>query len=72
MNRYSYEELKAAALSPDATPADLEALARWFIMYDMEDWNGECFKIDSTHDLYPVHGEATEYDEHPIVGWEIR
>ena len=39
-NRYSYEELKEAALAPGATQEDLAALADWFYSYDMRDWNG--------------------------------
>lgn len=72
MNRYSYEDLKAAALSPNATPADLQALADWFSQYDMADWNGEYFEIDSNNRLFPIYGEEDECGDIPVVGWEVR
>ena len=67
---YDYEELAAKALETNAT-ADLEALGEWFNQYGRDYWNGECYTIDSSHDLFPIYEEVEE-DDFQIVGYEIR
>ena len=68
---YNYDELAERALRFDAAPEDINALAEWFERYGYRFWNGECFEIDATHSLYPIH-EETAPDEWEIVGYEIR
>lgn len=68
--KYNYEELRAAAIAPDATAKDLEALADWFQEYDTNAWNGEYYDADG-YRLYPVYKE-TEPDEYEVSGWELR
>lgn len=70
-NRYAYEDLEKKALSANATDADIQALADWFIQYGNDFWTGECFIVNSNHALYPIYREVGE-DEFKIEGWEIR
>ena len=58
---YTYQELRAAAMSDAATAADRIRLFNWFEREDMADWNGECFDMDDGLSLYPVY--EYEYDE---------
>ena len=71
MNYYSYEELAAKALAPNAAQADIDELGEWFQQYGMMYWNGQCFNIDKTHDLYPVY-EENEDGDIDIVCYEVR
>lgn len=69
----SFEELKGAALAPDATQADIDALGEWFEQEanDLHYWNGECWAVDRKLDLnlYPalIHDEA--HDIWETVGY---
>lgn len=65
---YNYKSLVAAALAPNATQADIDALGEWFRAYDQRDWNGECYYVDATHRLYPIYREIGE-DDYDIVGY---
>lgn len=71
MNRYSYEELEAKAMRPDASQEDIENLADWFWHYGENYWNGEYFGIDETHVLVPIYEEVAD-GEFEIVRHEIR
>ena len=62
VNRYSYEELKNAAIGHE-TAENLNALGEWFEQYGMDYWNGECFDVDSSHSLYPIHKCIDEENE---------
>ena len=71
INRYSYAELKARALSPDATQEDLKALAAWFDEYDPRSWNGEVYDVDG-RSLKPIYQLAdAETEDYTIVGYEL-
>lgn len=75
MNRYSYQELRAAALSPDATQDDLNALGEWFEMYGHsapDAWNGEYWDVDDGNRLFPIYSEPTEDGDFDIIGYELR
>lgn len=69
---YEYEELKNAALAPNATQEDINALGKWFMCYGSRYWNGEYYEIDNHHRLF----EVLEYDgdemDYVLVGYEIR
>lgn len=72
---YTYQELRAAAISPSATADDRLRLYRWFENNDMRDWNGECFDMDDGLSLYPVYDEIEDEDgeiEYKLVDAEIR
>ena len=71
MSRYSYEELKAKALAPDAEQHDIDNLGDWFVLYGDNYWNGEYFEIDSYNRLYPIY-EEDEDGELVMLGFEIR
>ena len=63
---YNYKPLVAAALSPNATQADIDALGEWLHAYDRDSWNGECYHVDATHQLYPI--SRVGYEDYDIVG----
>ena len=74
---YAYKELRAAAVSADATQEDIEDLVRWLRTYDSDSWNGESYDIDDGLRLFPVY----DFDSHTQeeiddgidpCGWEIR
>lgn len=75
VNYYSYKELEAAALA-DASEENLAALGEWFERFGSMFSNGECYKVNADHDLYPVYedhfDEDGEFDYAEIVGWELR
>lgn len=60
--RYQFDELRDAALSPDATQNDINALGEWFQRYGYSDWNGEYFDVDGVNRLRPVYIEAEDGD----------
>lgn len=64
----TYNELKEKALAFNATQEDINALGEWFSRHGMSYWNGECFHVDSDHNLYPIHKEIG-YDEYELVGY---
>ena len=68
---YSYDELLGKALSTNATAEDLNNLGEWFNRYGRMYWNGECYEIDSTHNLYPIWHYVGD-DDIEIIGYEIR
>lgn len=65
---YNYKSLVAAALAPNATQPDIDALGEWFRAYDQRDWNGEFYAVDAAHHLYPISREVGE-DDYDIVGY---
>lgn len=60
MNYYSFEELKAQALAPNATQEAIEELNDWFSEHGYMYWNGEYFEIDDNHRLYHVFTETDD------------
>lgn len=64
----TFSELKEKALAFNATQEDINALGEWFSRHGMSYWNGECFHVDSDHNLYPIHKEIG-YDEYELVGY---
>lgn len=72
VGRYNYEELYAAAVAPDATMDDIDALGEWFSRYGDSYWRGEYYELDHGYRLYPVYEGDIENDQYDIVGWEIR
>lgn len=68
-NRYDYSELRAKAISREATQEDMEDMARWFDKYDIADWNGEYYDLDG-YKLRPIYGE--DDDGEPVFDhWEV-
>ena len=72
MNRYSYEELRAAATADGATEQDVNALGEWFERYGQTCWNGEYYDADDGLRLFPVVAWDDEEDQGEIVGYEFR
>ena len=75
MNRYSYQELREAALSPAATQENINALGEWFERYGHENpdfWNGEYWDADDGMRLFPVYTDPDEYGDSDIIGYEFR
>ena len=70
MNRYSFEELYAAASKTDSTVADRIALVNWCEQYDMSSWNGECFDLGDGYSLYPIYEE--DDGDFTLIDAEIR
>ena len=68
--RYQFDELRAAALAPDATQANIDALGHWFETYGMADWNGEYFDVDGTNRLRPITTQ-TEDGDFSTTGYEL-
>lgn len=71
--RYDWEEVKSAALSPNATADDVDALGEWLERYDMLSFNGEYYDLGDGLRLYPVY-EINDRDGDFLgfVGWEVR
>ena len=72
---FTYQELRAAAISNSATAEDRLRLYRWFENYDMGDWNGEYFDMDDGLRLFPVYEEIEDEDgeiEYKLVDADIR
>ena len=57
---YTYDELRAAAMSDTATAEDRIRLYNWFEREDIAGWNGEYYDLDDGLRLYPVY--EYEYD----------
>lgn len=68
---YDYDELRAAAVQPEATEADILALGEWFSRFGEVYWNGEYYDADGRR-LYPVYKWDDALDEGEIVGYEFR
>ena len=65
---YNYEELKNAALSPDATGDDIFALGAGFEQYGYGFWNGEYYDVEGER-LFPIWQWDEEADQGVIVGY---
>lgn len=68
MKMGTFSELKEKALAFNATQEDINALGEWFSRHGMSYWNGECFHVDASHDLYPIDKEVG-YNEYEVVGY---
>ena len=66
--QYNYEELKNAALAPDATQEDINALGEWFERYGDRYWNGEYFSVEGER-LYRIWDWDEELDQGEVVGY---
>ena len=53
--RYTYDELRAAAISPTATQEDIDAFGEWFEEFGFPYWTGEYFDADDGLRLYPIY-----------------
>ena len=69
-NRYSYRELRAAALAPEAAQADIDTLGAWMEQYGTDSWNGETYDIDDGKRLRPIYKQTSD-DSFEITGYEI-
>lgn len=76
MTIYDYEELKIKALAADATQEDINALGEWFDQYGFDYWNGEYFRLEDGHRIYPILKEELDEDgeleQADVIGYEIR
>lgn len=70
-NYYSYDELRAKALSADAEQIDIDTLGEWFEEYGRDSWNGEYYDADG-YMVFPVYSEPDEFDDVTIIGYELR
>lgn len=76
INYYSYEELLAAAIAPDATQEDVDALGEWCERFGHFCFNGYCWDVSSpdeptgTRSLHPIYN--FELPDAPVVGYELR
>ncbi len=77
-NEYSYAELLAAAISPDAKQIDIDTLGEWFEQYGSMFWNGEYYDASADGEptgsrcLYPVMEWDEQEDCGTIVRYEFR
>ncbi len=72
MNRYSYQDLRKAAVAPGATQAEINALGAWMQEYGSAFWNGEIFDIGGGRLLRPVYSAIeNENGGYDITGWEV-
>lgn len=69
ISAYNYEELRAAALAPNATQDDIDALGEWFSRYGSTYWNGEYYDADGVC-VRPVYKKIDE-DDYELTGYEI-
>ena len=53
MDRYSYKELREAAIK-NPTFENCQALAEWLDRYDITAWNGECYDLDDGIRMFPI------------------
>ena len=72
LKRYSYKELRAAAVAAGASQDAIDALGEWMTSYGNSYWNGECFDIDDGLGLWPVYGEPNEDGDVELIRYEIR
>lgn len=69
---YGYEQLRAAAVSKDATQSDINALGEWFAEHGSTYWNGEYYDAGDGMRIFPIYTEPNEYGDCEIVGYEFR
>ena len=69
-SRYSYAELREAALKPGAKQIDIDTLGAWFSVYGQCYWNGEVYDADGKS-LRPVYSYDTETDVYNVVGYSF-
>lgn len=70
-NRYSYEDLRAAATAEDAQQIDIDTLGAWFHDYGGVYWNGEYYDADNGLRLRPVFEWDDELDQGHVVHYEF-
>ena len=63
VNRYNYDKLRAAAISPLATQKDINRLGEWFSEYGETYWNGYYYDADG-YKLFLVY--ALDEDGEPV------
>lgn len=68
-DRYNYAELRAKAVAPGATQADINTLGEWFFQFG-SDWNGEYYDADGGKRLYPIYKQIDE-DDFETIGYEF-
>ncbi len=72
-----YNELLAAAIAPDATFKDKQALADWLWQHGNAGWNGETWDISSegeptgSRSMRPVYGPEDENGDSELIDYEI-
>lgn len=71
-NRYSYQELRAAAIAPEAQQIDVDTLGEWFRLYGGTSWNGEYYDADDGLRLYEIVAWDDETDQGEVTGYEFR
>lgn len=72
LKRYSYKELRAAAVAAGASQDAIDALGEWMTSFGNSCRNGECFDIDDGLGLWPVYGEPNEDGDVELIRYEIR
>lgn len=70
MGYYDYQELRVAAIAPNANQDDINALGEWFSTYGTDSWNGEFYDCDDGIRLFPIYHEVD--DDFELIGYEIR
>lgn len=70
--RYSYKDLRAAAMGSSATQEDIDLLGEWFTTFGNDYWNGEYFDADDGVQVWPVYGEPNEDGDFELIRYEIR
>lgn len=65
---YDFSDLHKKAIAPDATKEDINKLGYWMSRHGRNNWNGEYYSVDSTHELYPIYKEVG-YDDYELIGY---
>lgn len=76
-NRYSFEELLAAATAPGAEQIDIDTLGAWCEAYGSDLWNGEYFDVSANGEpsgsrrLFRVVAWDAETEQGETVGYSL-
>ena len=65
---YDFSDLYKKAIAPDATQEDIDKLGYWMSRHGRDSWNGEYYRVDSAHELYPIYKEI-DYDDYDLIGY---
>jgi hypothetical protein len=75
-SEYNFKELLTQATNPNSTTEERMELWYWFERYGSQFWNGECYKIDKTSDLYPIYENEVDEDgdiiDSQVIDCEVR
>ena len=71
MNRYNYNDLRAAATSENKTQAEIDALGEWFENYGAQYWNGEYFDADDGLKIAPIIQWDPELEQGKTTGYKF-